>query len=690
MNITILPEFETLSQNKGTELHVLIQLRAPAETAGKQRNPISLSLVIDRSGSMDGEKIQLTREAACYIINWLTRRDFASVVTYDSKVELLVPFQPLTQKPLIMEAIEKIKTDGCTNLSGGWLRGLSSLEDNFQPGNIHRLILLTDGQANEGITEDEKLSEMANFYRQKGITTTTLGFGEGFNEKLLQAVAGSGGGNFHYVADPEQMAGAFLSEFGDVYKVIGQNLELSVTAAPDVTILECLNEFPGTVSEEAATINLGDVYSEETKQVVFKLKIPGMKVSSDVPLLDVSIRYDSVSGGYGVRRAESALSVTVSDEEGETRTPDPEVRKEVVLAHLAKARFKVSELMEKGDTSQAISVVKEHIKLIDKQGRDLATQLDHEKHKLEELLSEIKHRGADRRLQKETVSEAVGYSTRGRSQFNFPGEKRAKAEILRNDQERILEFGERVMQVMARRDYGDDEIQNMLFIIKELFTNAVEYGALWCPEKPVQVECRISYRYAKCIVTDQGPGFDYIKTMADLEKLEQEGDQLRTRGRGLLTTRKLADKLLFRGRGNCAEALIFRKLVSSRAGDGHLEQHSIGDKSVVVVPVPADGLSEAGYASFHQEVRRLLREGVQYAIYDLDKVDYASSIGLGLLAYIKKELMDAGGDLALVNMNTFLMKLFRTIQFDNLFIMADSVEEALAILENKISTGEQP
>ena len=662
-------------------MHVLIVLKAPAEETGKQRSPISLCLVIDRSGSMDGKKIEMTKEAACYIINWLTRRDFASIVTYSSDVKLLVPFQPLTQKSLIAEAVGQITADGCTNLSGGWLRGLSSLEENYRLGNIHRLILLTDGQANEGVTDEGQLSSMADYYRQKGITSTTLGFGEGFNEKLLQALSSSGGGNFHFVPDAEKMAGAFLSEFDDIYKVIGQNLELSVKAAEKVKIIECLSDFHGTVDENTASLNLGDVYSEETKLVLFKIGVPPMKTSPKEPLLEVDLRYDSVSGGFGAKKASEAMKLAVSGKKNGSPTPNPEVRREVVIARLAKAGYRVSELMEKGDIKGALKIVKQHIVLIDKQENNVAEQLGPEKRKLETLLDQLKRHGADQRLKKHVSTVAHSYSTRGRSRYDFPGERQVGAEILRKDQERITEFNEQVETLMEQFNHEEKMIQDMVFIINELFSNAVEYGALWCPEKPIKIECRVSSRYAKCIVEDQGPGFDFTKTM---DELERNSNELRSRGRGLLVVREMADKLHFRDRGNCVEALFFRKMTSVHAQDGHLEQFQVGDISISVVPVLENGLSNEGYVAFRSEMQRLLKEGLQYVVLDLGKVRYASSVGLGLLAYLLKNAQDAGGDMVLINAGDFLVRLFRMINFHKIFKIAGSLEEAVALLEEEI------
>lgn len=685
MNISVLPEYETLPKKGSLEMHVLIFLEAPPESADKQRNPISLCLVIDRSGSMRGEKIKTTREAASFIINWLTRRDFASVVTYDSSVEMLVPFQPLTDKPLIIESLEKIHAGDSTNLSGGWLRGLSSLEENFKPGNVHRLILMTDGQANAGITDEKELAALADYYRQQGITTTTLGFGDGFNDTLLQSVASAGGGNFHFVEDSEKMASAFLNEFGDVYKVIGQNLEVTVSAEQGVEILENLSGFPGEVTEAKATMNLGDVYNEEIKHVLLKLRVPALQNSNGknnngserASLIKVAIRFDSVRGGFGVKRASVPLDMEISDSQPDRLAANPEVRKEVLLGRMAKARFRVSELIEKGEIKEAVKVIKKHLSLLEKQEKSVLSQLGHEKRKLEELLSQLKQPGAGRRLKRQVSAEAHSHSTRGRSTYLFPDERRIKAEILRNDQERIIELSDQVESLMEKFDYGESMVKDMVFSLKELFSNAVEYGALWCPDKPIRVEFRASQRYVKCIVCDQGPGFDYAKV---LEELERNKQALRPRGRGLLAVRELVDKLLFRERGNCVEALLFKKLTKTQGGKAYLEQYHVGDRAVMVVPVPHSGLSSEAHIVFREEMKRLMQEGLQYVILDFQEVDYAASVGLGLLAYTLHNLHESGGDMVLINVGPYLMKLFRTVRFDSIFHMADSVEEALVIL----------
>lgn len=686
MEISIAPEYESIPAGKEVDMHVMITLKSPAVESGTERSPISLCLVIDRSGSMEGEKIETTREAARYIINWLTRRDFASIVTYDSNVRVVVPFQQLTHKPLVMEEIRKITTHGCTNLSGGWLRGLSSLEENYRPGNIHRLILLTDGQANEGIIETGKLASMADFYRQKGITSTTLGFGEGFNDELLQSIAGAGGGNFHFVADGEKMAGAFLSEFGDIYKVIGQNMELTVTAADTVGILECLSDYLGAIDGNTATFNLGDVYSEETKFVIFKLRVPAAKVNGKVPFMKASVRYDSVDGEFGVRKASETMEHPAAGGGDGSLVLNPDVRREVIIERLAKARYRVSELMEKGDVKDAIAVVKEHIALIGQQEERVVVNLGPEKRNLNDLLDRLKLHGADRTLKKHVSTTAYSSTSRGRSVFSFPNERRVRAEMLRKDQERISEFGEQVETLMAQYRYRDKTIQDMVFILNELFSNAVEYGALWCEDRPIKVECRISIRYVKCVVEDQGPGFDFVKTLADLER---SSDKLRDRGRGLLTVRELADKLHFRERGNCVEALIYKKLTSIDGRSKNLRHFQVGDADVLVVPVPADGLSNQGCIAFMEKMIQLFKDGLKFAVLDLGAVDYAASVGLGLLAYLLNCAREAGGDLVLANANDLLTRLFKVVQFNHLFKIVRSPEEALALLEKDLGEDDE-
>lgn len=196
MKTTILLDHEPVAAGRVVRLLLRLEADAPPRT---DRLPLNLSLVLDRSGSMHGGKLTAAREAAALLVRRLAPEDVVSVVAYDDEVETVAePATGAAQAELPRE-IERIETGGSTNLSGGWLRGRELVARNLLERGVNRVILLTDGQANVGITDPQRLTGLAAEAGRQRMTTTTIGFGADYNERLLRAMADAGGGNTYYI-----------------------------------------------------------------------------------------------------------------------------------------------------------------------------------------------------------------------------------------------------------------------------------------------------------------------------------------------------------------------------------------------------------------------------------------------------------------------------------------------------------
>lgn len=269
-----------LSRTSPTTVEVLLRFRAesPAKQAGDgSRPPLSLSLVIDKSGSMAGKPLENAIKAAELVLEYLGPQDRISVVAYDDMIETVVKPCQVTDRLAIAKDIRKIRPGRATNLSGGWLQGCAYALDCPNDFFIRRVIVLTDGQANIGITDFGKMCSAVKEKAGTGVSTTTIGLGRDFQEDWLIGMAEAGGGNYYYIETPEDAAQIFQIEAESLISVAAQNLK--VTLIPNrnagVKIEDIVNWVPSNIhSDDSWSVSIGDVISGEDKFLAIKLSVP--------------------------------------------------------------------------------------------------------------------------------------------------------------------------------------------------------------------------------------------------------------------------------------------------------------------------------------------------------------------------------------------------------------------------------
>jgi Ca-activated chloride channel family protein len=273
----------------GGEEALLIRVGAPADPPKGRRTPTDVAFVLDRSGSMAGEKIDLVKQAVDIACGLLREEDRAALVVFDNEIDLLQPLANATPrtKTAIRMALPGVDARGGTNLSGGWLLGCRELATALdRPGagtRTRRAILLTDGRANDGVVDPRELGRQANELRRRGIATTTVGVGLGFDEFLLSAMAEAGGGNFFYGERPEQLRGFFETELRELLRTVAIGLTVTLTLSEGVHA-QPVSRFPAQRDGRTWTVNLGDVPAGDELDLVFRLTVRSGRIGDDVPV----------------------------------------------------------------------------------------------------------------------------------------------------------------------------------------------------------------------------------------------------------------------------------------------------------------------------------------------------------------------------------------------------------------------
>lgn len=326
-------------------VHLMLELVVPSTPTA--RAPLALALVLDRSGSMAGRKLETARRCASWLVRRLAPEDRLALVDFDDHVRLLAPLGP-PERARLEPAIAMIREGGSTNLSGGWLKGVEALRD--VPGPARKVLLLTDGLANQGVTDRETLAQLAHSASSAGVGTATIGLGEDFDEELLTAMADAGGGNAHYAPSADAAPGIFARELAGLAHLAAQNLSVELRPADPVRVVGVLNDYPAVPVPGGIQLQLGDVIAGERLRVVAELEIPHLAGLGPARVCDLVVRY--VGLGDDVAHHELTLPVVVnavSAAEAAGAVPDAEVREQVMVLRAARARDEAVRRADEGD-----------------------------------------------------------------------------------------------------------------------------------------------------------------------------------------------------------------------------------------------------------------------------------------------------------------------------------------------------
>lgn len=352
-------DYDVLTVQQPHKLYLIARLATGAAPTDHSRRPLNLSLVIDHSGSMAGDKLDYTRQAAQFLVQNLNSRDILSIVLYNNRVDTLLTPAPVQHKDAINQRLEDIRAGGTTNLSGGWLEAIKHVSENLKDDFLNRVILMTDGLANRGIIEPDRLVALGKQKHQEGISTTTMGLGDDFNEDLLMSIASASGGAFYFIESPEVTPSIFNEELRGLLRVVGQNLVISLQLTEDVSQVNQLNAYPATIEADRAAFRLGDIFAEEIKTLALELSLPGINETGQRQIATLRFEYDELNdNGVDHRVNEMPIVINFAPEGQQPVLANPEVKKSVLLLKSAQARQEAVEKADRGNYSQASEVLR--------------------------------------------------------------------------------------------------------------------------------------------------------------------------------------------------------------------------------------------------------------------------------------------------------------------------------------------
>ncbi|ODU23937.1 MAG: hypothetical protein ABS95_02780 [Verrucomicrobia bacterium SCN 57-15] len=287
-----------------TQLLLKVQFSSP-DKRPPNRPPLNLALVLDRSSSMGADmKFSHAIGAARAVIENLTERDTVSMVAFNERSLVLSPAGRVVNKPFLFQRLSEVSPDGITDLSAGLLEGIAQISSQNAEGQVKHVLLLTDGQANTGVTDPAALSKIAETAHAKGIGVSTLGCGTDFNEKLLTDLATAGGGRYTYVKSSEQLPAAFREELRGLLEVVAQNVRLKIFVKQGGAISKVYGQ-PWPQLLPTFELPIGNLRAGERGFVMLALKPADFKPRAAIEVV-AKLTYDSPETSERITRAVSA------------------------------------------------------------------------------------------------------------------------------------------------------------------------------------------------------------------------------------------------------------------------------------------------------------------------------------------------------------------------------------------------
>ena len=327
--------------SRDTFAHLVIDITAPEADADRPlpELPLNLGLVIDASGSMEEQaggsmgprarehgrtRLEAAKRAACGVVGQLEDRDVLTVVSFSDEAITHVAATPLGRggRTRCLDAIDELGTRGCTDLNGGWLKGAEHVAGYAQEQRRNRVLLLSDGYANQGVTDPEELAHTARGLRERGIYTSTVGIGLDYSTDQLEVLAEHGGGTLHHALEAEDIVAVILAELRDMHATALDDVEVVLSLAEaascrtGVTVLG----YPADEHDGIVTASMGSMVGGTSRSVVFRLDLPASTERVDIPLaLSIAWRDDE-----GIARTSPTQQVafTLDPHTGDAIDPD--------------------------------------------------------------------------------------------------------------------------------------------------------------------------------------------------------------------------------------------------------------------------------------------------------------------------------------------------------------------------------
>lgn len=341
-----------LTENRTQKVYVRIGVKGAAAPRESARVPANVVLVIDRSGSMKGDRIVKAREAAIMAVDRLSERDITGVVVFDDKIDVLAPAQRIDRHEPLRDKIRSVTARGSTAIYAAMQEAAREVRRNKSANRLNRIILMSDGLANVGPSKPDEFARLGRELGGEGISVTTIGLGSDYNEDLMSRLASSSDGSHAFARSSEDLTRIFNSEFDDVLSVAAQDLTIRIECRNGARPLRSLGR-DSTLDGSVATMQVPNVYGSSQYSLQFELEVPQSIARGEVDIADITLTYRP-PGGSAMRTVTSQVRARFSTSEEEVRASvDASVMEPIVELEARERTERAIKLRDEGKIEDA-------------------------------------------------------------------------------------------------------------------------------------------------------------------------------------------------------------------------------------------------------------------------------------------------------------------------------------------------
>lgn len=330
--------------------HAVLRIRAQNQAPGAARPALSAVLVLDVSGSMQGEPLAQVLHSARRLAEILDDTDRLGVVAFSDGASTIAPLVPLREgRRDLLSKLAGVSASGGTNIAGG-LAQAALLFPRREVGERQLLVLMSDGEPNVGPQTPRELREQARLLKSRDLAISTLGFGANHHDDILAAVAEGGGGRYTFVIDPKLAEASFIRALGAQLDVVAERVELLLAPGPGVEIVRILEDPPTAFGAGGLRVTLSDLVVGDELNIVAELRVRAPREPGPIRALTATL---SCNLAGTARAFQTVETVEILATRAGSPGSDPAAHAVVSIALAAEMRVKARALSDRGSYADA-------------------------------------------------------------------------------------------------------------------------------------------------------------------------------------------------------------------------------------------------------------------------------------------------------------------------------------------------